>query len=368
MKRVLLSMFLAMALLAGALSGCATTPEPTEEAPVATEAVIATEEVVATEEVAAPEELYVVYITPSTESGYWGQYIKVGVENGLLDAETDFGVDVKYEYTGPALEASQDEYLAIMEGVIAKAPDAIVLGQLYPDSVGPLIKQATEAGIYVNLMSVGLDLPGDQYGTLYYGEQSDLGVLGAQTFYDAMQTKGLPMDGVVGIHMSVVVPFLEPRMTKFVETLHGLAPDLTLLDTQYNENDVNNAISLMEAQLATYGDKLVGFYGGNNVTGDAIVRVIQESGGADTLVGVAVDSDPAEIEGMRAGYMDGLVVQTPYAQAHSAAYGAVRYLVTGEEDPDTMNMPASVVTPDAMDTPEAAALLDPMLQARDEQP
>lgn len=367
MKRTLLAILVVMGLLAAALSGCAQAPAATE-APAAVEAPAATEAPVATEAPAAPEEPYIVYITPSTESGYWGQYIRVGVENCLLDAEKEFGVDVKYEYTGPALEASQDEYLAIMEGVMAKQPDAIVLGQLYPDSVGPLIKQATEAGIYVNLMSVGLDLPGDQYGTLYYGEQSDLGVLGAQRFYEAMQEKGLPMDGVVGVHMSVLVPFLEPRMTKFVETLQGLAPELTILETQYNENDVNNAITLMEAQLATYGDKLVGFYGGNNVTGDAIVRVIQESGRADELVGVAVDSDPAEIEGMRAGFLDGLVVQTPYAQACAAALGAVRYLVTGEEDPDSMNMPASVVIPDTMDTPENAALLDPMLQARDEKP
>jgi ribose transport system substrate-binding protein len=115
----------------------------------------------------------------------------------------------------------------------------------------------------------------------------------------------------------------------------------------------------MEAQLATYGDELIGFFGGNNVTGDAIVRVIEESGRADTLVGVAIDSDPAEIEGMRNGYLDALVVQTPYDQAYNSVMSAVEHLVEGTEFPDEVNMPASVITPENMDDPDMAALLDP---------
>src|SRR5690606_9434146 len=157
-----------------------------------------------------------------------------------------------------------------------------------------------------NFISLGADLPGDKFGTLYYCDQPQQGELAAQAFYDAMVAKDLPMDGVVGMHMSVVVPVLEEKLNMFRETLQELAPDLTILETQYNENDFNNAISLMETQLATYGDEFVGFFGGKNVTGDGIVRVIEESGRADTLVGVAIVSDPAEIEGMRNGYLDAL--------------------------------------------------------------
>jgi ribose transport system substrate-binding protein len=313
----------------------------------------------------SPEELYLVYLTPSTESGYWGEYVRIGVENAVMDAEEEYGVTINYEYAGPALESSQDEYLSILEGVIAKGPDALVIGQLAPDAVAPFIADATEMGTYVNLISVGVDLPGEQFGSLYYCDQPEQGALAAQAFYDAMVAKGLPMDGVVGVHMSVVVPILEAKIQNFVDTLQEMAPELTLLETQYNENDVNNGITLMEAQLAAYGDELIGFFGGNNVTGDAIVRVIEESGRADTLVGVAVDSDPAEIEGMRNGYLDALVVQTPYDQAYNAVASAVAHILTGEEFADEVNMPASVVTPENMDDPDMAALLDPTILARE---
>ena len=40
------------------------------------------------------------------------------------------------------------------------------------------------------------------------------------------------------------------------------APDLECLDTLYNENDVNNAQSNVETQISTYGDELIGLYGG----------------------------------------------------------------------------------------------------------
>ncbi len=365
MKRNLLSLCLLLAVLSLALAGCGSSnvEEPTVDQPAATEAVA--EEPAAEEPAAeAPQELHIVYVTPSTESGYWGGGVRIGVENAVQDAEEEFGISINYEYAGPALEASQDEFMAILESVIAKQPDAIALGQLAPETVAPLVSDATAMGSYVNLISIGVDLPGEEFGTLFFCDQPEQGEMAAQAFYDAMVAEGLPMDGVVGVHMSVVVPILEEKIQNFVTTLQGLAPDLTILETQYNENDVNNGISLMEAQLAAHGDQFVGFFGGNNVTGDAIVRVIEESGRADTLVGVAVDSDLAEVTGMRNGFLEALVVQTPYDQGYNAVMSAVEHLLNNTEFPDEVNMPASVITPANMDEPAMAALLDPTLLQR----
>lgn len=369
MKKNLLYLALALVLVV-AFAGCAqpapeqpAAEEPAAEEPAAEEPAV--EEPAEEEPAAEVEELHIVYVTPSTESGYWGEYVRIGVENAIKDIEEEYGVPVKYEYQGPALEASQDEFLSILEGVIAKEPDGIALGQLYPDSVKPLVEQAAERGIYVNFISLGVDgLADEDYGSLYYCDQPEQGALAAQAFYDAMVEKGLPMDGTVGVHMSVVVPILEEKIQMFVDTLQELGPELTILETQYNENDVNNGIALMENQLATYGDDLIGFFGGNNVTGDAIVRVIEESGRADSLVGVAVDSDPVEIEGMQNGYLDALVVQTPYDQAYNATKGIAVFVIDGEQGEKAVNMPASVVTPANMEEPEMQALLDPTLLAR----
>jgi ribose transport system substrate-binding protein len=358
MKKSLLFVVTTIFALTFALSACGKTPAATATTAPATQAPAAT---VTT--APAAKELTVVYVTPSTESDYWAKYVGIGIENALKDAETKYGVKINYSMQGPAAESSGDEYLTIFEGVIAKKPDIILMGQLQPEAVAPFVADATAAGIRVNLISVGLTLPMDQYGTLFYCDQVDIGARGAQAFYDALVAKKLPMDGVVGVHMSVVVSVLEPRMTNFRDTLQKLAPKLTILETQYNQNDVNNGISLMEAQLAANGDKIIGFYGGNNVTGDAIVKVIQESGRTN-LVGVAVDSDPAEITGMAAGYLDALIVQTPYDQAYNAASDAIAFVLDGVDQyaaADSVNMAGKVVTPANMNTEEIKALLDPTI-------
>ena len=111
-------------------------------------------------------------------------------------------------------------------------------------------------------------------------------------------------------------------------------------------------------------DELVGFFGECNISGDGVARVIAESGRADTLVGVAVDSDPAEIEALRNGHLDALIVQTPYDQGYGAVMGIAEYYMEGIDGPDEVNMPAVVVTGENMDEPEMAALLDPTLLAR----
>jgi ribose transport system substrate-binding protein len=359
MKKNLLIMLSLLVVFTLALSACGGTSDATSAEDTTTEETAA--EAPAEE---AAEPLTIVYVTPSTESDYWGQYVAIGIENAILDIEEQYGVTVDYSMQGPAAESSGDEFLAILEGVIAQQPDIILLGQLQPDAVAPLVADATAAGIRVNLISIGVELEGDEFGTLFFCDQVEQGALAAQAFYDAMVANNLPMDGVVGMHMSVVVPILEAKLQNFRDTLQGLAPDLTILETQYNENDVNNGISLMEAQLATYGDQLVGFFGGNNVTGDAIVQVIQESG-RDNLIGVAVDSDPAEIEGMANGYLDALIVQTPYAQGYGATMDAAAYVLEGtESESDEINMPAQVITPANMNDEAMQALLDPTLLRR----
>ena len=360
----LLIILLAVSMVATfSLAGCKEEAAPAEEAAV--------EEAPAEEEVApaAGETLKIVYLTPSTDSGYWGVQVAVGVENAIVDIKKQYGVEVEYEMVGPVQENQFDEYMATLEAVISQQPDGIVMGQLNPDAVAPLVQEATEKGIRVNLVSIGVEPPltGEQYGQLFYCDQPEQGKLAAESYVASLQEKGLPLNGVTGVHMSIVVPILEEKINMFISTLQELAPDMTILETQYNENDINNGIALMETQLATYGDELVGFFGGNNVTGDAIVKVIEESGRSDSLVGIAVDSDTLEVEGMRNGYLDGLVVQTPYDQAYNATMGIAEFVLDGIDGPDSVNMPASVVTPANMDTPEMQALLDPTILKYEEE-
>lgn len=358
MKRTILWLCTIMVIAGMLLTACATPAAPTTAPQTKTEEPAAAKETVPP----AKKELKIVYVTPSTESGYWGSYVLIGIQNAVKDIEAKYGVKVTLDVQGPTAESMQDQFMSTLEAVISQKPDGIALGQLNPDAVAPLVKQATEKGIRVNLISIGVNLKSNEFGTLYDCDQPQQGELAANAYVDALKAKGLPLNGVTAVHMSVVVPILEEKIQKFKDTLKQLAPDMEILETQYNQNDVNNGISLMQNQLATYGDKLVGFFGGNNVTGDAIARVIEESKKADKLVGVAVDSDPAEIEAMSKGYLDALVVQTPYEQAYQATMDIATYVLEGKDSGvDRVNIPAGVVTPKNMNETDMKALLDPTI-------
>ena len=134
----------------------------------------------------------------------------------------------------------------------------------------------------------------------------------------------------------------------------------------YNENDVNNAQSNVETQISTYGDELIGLYGGNNVSGDGIALALGSAGMGDKVVGIGVDSDSLEIEALENGNLYAIVVQTPYEQGYNAVMNAYTYLETGKntETEKHIDCTSQVVTAENMDTEESQALLNPKILAK----
>lgn len=308
----------------------------------------------------------VVYLTPSTESEYW-QYNEVGIRNAIADLAEE-GIKVNLTVTGPATEAESDAYIKAFESVIATNPDAIITATLIPDGTVPKAIEAQQAGIYVNFVGMGLEGGnkneyGDYYGVHYYCDNMIIGETAAAAMLKAFKERGIEPKGKIGMHMSVIVETLEERMDGFKAYMKEHAPELECLDTLYNENDVNNAQSNVETQISTYGDQLIGLYGGNNVSGDGIALALKGAGLGDKIVGVGVDSDSLEIEALGEGNLYAIIVQTPYEQAYTALKNAVNYVLTGvnDETQKHVNCTSQVVTKENMDTDEARALLNPKI-------
>lgn len=317
---------------------------------------------------AAQDTYELAFVIPGTDSQYWNQYCGTGVKNAIIDIQDEFGVTVNMSLTGPSAEGATDEYLNILEGVIAKKPDVIITATMEPEGTAPLIKEAHDQGIYVNLFSLGISEGYEEdYGALYYCNQPEQGKLAAEEIVRQLNEKNIPLEGTVGMHLATSVPILEEKMQMFVDTMAELAPNITVLDTLYNENDVAKAQANVETQISTYGDDLIGFFGGNNLSGDGIVLAVQNAGIKDRIASVAVDSDDIEIQGLKDGTLGGIIVQTPYAQAYNATYDALKGLITGEYvQEDLMNYPADVVTLANMEEPDYAALLNPLILAKEQ--
>lgn len=313
------------------------------------------------------KEFTVVYLSPSTESEYW-QYGEIGIRNAIADLEEKEGIKINFSVSGPASESETDGYIKAYENVIASKPDAIITATLAPDGTVPKTQEAQNAGIYVNFVSMGLEGGdsneyGEYYGVHYYCDNTLIGETAAKCMLDGLTESGIEHKGKIGMHMSVVVETLEERMNGFKAYMAENAPEIECLDTLYNENDVNNAQSNVETQISTYGDELIGLYGGNNVSGDGIALGLKNARSDRKILGIGVDSDSLEIEALEAGDLYAIVVQTPYEQGYRALENAIHYLMTGEntETDKHINCPSQAITKENMDSEESKALLDPTI-------
>lgn len=385
MKKKVLAGLLCVAMSTTLLAGCGgssddSTAEATE-APAETEAAEETEGEAAAEETteetgaeetadASGEEYDVIYLSCSTASEFW-QYVGFGIENAAQDMEEEYGITVNLQTTGPSEESETEAYVTSFEEAIAAQPDAIVTATQVADATVPKATEATQQGIVLNFVNCGLSTPDvtdydDIYNQFYYCSNETIGQLAAQTMLEKMEEKGIEPSGVVAMNFSVVNETLGARMTGFSDYMAENAPDIECTEVYYNNNELETAQSNVENQISTYGDELVGIYGGQNISGNGAALAAVAAGINDRVVVIGVDSDATEIQALADGTLDGLVVQDAYTQGYKTCENAIRTLVEGE-NPETeqkINCEPTAITKENMDTEEMQQLLDPTLLAR----
>ena len=311
------------------------------------------------------QEFDIIWVSCSTASDFW-QYQQIGMENAVIDMQDQYNIKINFSTVGPAQEAQTEDYLAAFENAIASKPDAIISATQVPDSTRSISKAAMDAGIVVNFTNCGLETLdsneySDCYNQFYTTVSADIGDMAGKWMLEQLQAAGLT-EGTIAMEFSMVNPSLQPRMDNFQKYIMDNS-DFVVLDCKYNNNDLNLAQQDIENEISTYGDKLVGIYGANNISGDGIALAVQNAGIADKVITIGVDSDPTEIQALEDGYLDAIFVQDAYGQGYAALKNAVETLLQGS-NPETeqkIAMPPECVTTANMKEEKYAALLDPSI-------
>lgn len=318
---------------------------------------------------ATGEAINVTWVSCSTESEFW-QYQELGIRAAAQDMAEKHGVEINVTTVGPATEAETEAYIRAFENAIASQPDIIISATQVPDSTRSVSKEAMNQGIVVNFTNCGLETLdsteySDCYNQFYTTVSADIGDIAGEFMLQRLEEKGIPLEGVIAMEFSNVNPALQPRMDNFKAYVEANAPGITVLDTLYNNNSLEQAQADIENQIATYGDELIGIYGANNISGNGIALAVQNAGIADKVVAIGVDSDATEIAALEAGNLDCIIVQDAYGQGYAAMENAVETLITGTnpESEQKIAMAPEVVTTENMKEDKYAALLDPTLLA-----
>jgi len=248
-----------------------------------------------------------VFVTPLMANPYWDV-----VEQGWKDAAAKLGANV--DYIGPTA-LSLDDMIKYMETAIAQKVDGIATMALNAEAMKKPIADAKAAGIPVVL--VDTDSTNSQRDA-YAGTSN----------YAAGQTAGQYMAKITGGKATIAIltgrldqPNLVARVDGFKNAISKF-PGMKVVDMQPDDSDLQKGIQAAEAMLLA-NPGIDAMFGSEGFGAPALGKVVKEAGKAGKIRVVGFDDLPESVDYIRAGVVDGVVVQKQYVMG----YRAVEYLL-----------------------------------------
>jgi ribose transport system substrate-binding protein len=322
-------------LLAAVLSSCtcAGDPPPTTEAPAAE----------------APEahgRTTIAVIPKGTTHVFWRS-----VHAGALRAAHDLDVDILWQ--GPQREDDRAGQIRVVEDMITRHVDAIVLAPLDTAALVPVATEAVGEGIPVIVFDSGMTWDG--LTSFVATDNHAGGALAAER-----------LGTLLGGHGRVMVMRYQEgsdstaqREAGFLETLRAHYPEIEIVsDNQYGGATTETAYATAEALLVRFPE-IDGVFTPNESTTFGMLRALTDADRAAVKL-VGFDANEAMVAALRQGRIAGLVLQDPERMGELAVRTAVSRL-RGETVDARIDTGATVVTQENMDEPGVHRLLAPDL-------
>lgn len=273
-------------------------------------------------------------------SDFW-----IKVKAGADSAGKELGVDIIWN--GPTLETDVAGQVAIVENFLNKHVDAIVLAACDTKALIPVVEKADAMGIPVITIDSGLDsdIPKSFIATD--------NILGAEKAADIL-VKLIGGKGKVGC-----IPFVPGAATSIMREQgfrNGIAkyPNVVLSAVQYCQSDVALAMSVTENILTAHPD-LAGIFAANNLAAIGAAQAIVARGMKGKVKLVAFDAAPNELQALREGVVQALIVQRPFTMGYLGVKSAYDVL-QGKTLEKRIDTGVFVLTHENMNDPEVVEM------------
>lgn len=234
---------------------------------------------------------------------------------GAQEAADRLGVNYQWVVPQNTQGATQ---VKIMEDLIARNVSGIAISVNEPKSVEGVIKQAMDAGIKV----VTFDSDSANSGrSMYIGTiNTEAGVTMGNSMAEALGGKGK----VAIVTGQLGASNLNERIDGVKKALEAY-PEIEIVAVEGTEDDLAKAVSVTEALLRANPD-LAGIFGMSQVGGPAVAKVLAQKEFADrkgVLKVFAFDDLPDTVQGVKDGFIDGIMVQRPVTMGRLAVESLV---------------------------------------------
>lgn len=296
------------------------------------------------------------FIIKTPNSDYWQMCLAGGKA-----ATQQLGLQ-GLQFTGANSEANIPAQIALVEDAIAKRPDFLVLAPTNATALDATIEKVSAAGIKVILIDSAANTT--SYVTFLATDNHAGGILAADTLAAAIRRKTGSARGQVAYSTFLSgVGSLTLRDQGFLQQLRAY-PGLELVAHKDAAGDQSVKPIGIVADTLTRFPNLVGYFSDSLITLQGAVTAFRENRVDSRKVSlVGFDPSPQLVRELRAGGIDGIILQDPFQMG----YGGVAYGVlaaAGVSTPKFINTGVTAATPANVDSPVIAGLLDPIARTR----
>lgn len=271
----------------------------------------------------------------------------LGVKSGAEAAAAECGASVVWQ--GPPKETEIAQQINIVQDMITRGVSAIVMAACDENALAAVIGQADQAGIPVVMVDSGVksDIP----KTLVATDNHAGAKMAAEVLAELMDGKG-----ELGL-----LPFIsgaatsEIRERGFKEGVDAY-PDMEIVTTHYTQSDVSTAMNVTSDMLTAHPN-LGGLFATNEPGAIGAAQALRAAGKAGQVKLVGFDATEEEVNALKEGVIQALIVQDPFKMGYEGVKAAVASL-QGETVPPLIDTGVTVVTVENLESDEVQALLN----------
>lgn len=292
----------------------------------------------------AKDEMYIPVVSKGYQHEFW-QTVKLGSDTAAKE------LGVKTSFVGPAAETQISEQIQLMEDMMARQPDAILLAALDSNALVVPVEEAKSRGIEIATFDSGInsEIP-----------KSFIATNNVKAGADAAKTLGkmLSGEGKVGIiaHVAGTQNAME-RSNGFIDAMAKHYPNIKVLEVQYSDGDPQKAMDKTIDMVRANPD-ISAVYATNEGSTLGVANAIDSLGIAGKVKVMGFDSTEGIIAFLKAGTIQGFVVQDAY-QIGYQGLKTLYNVLEGKKVTSVIDIPVKVVTAENIDNPDMQTLLYP---------
>ena len=280
------------------------------------------------------------------------------IHAGAVKASRDLaaaGTPVDVIWKGPLREDDREQQIQVVEGFVAQRVDGIVIAPFDRNALARPVDEAKAAGIPVVVIDTGVESQAPV--SLVASDNHRGGEIAADELARLLNEKGK----VILLRFQQGVASTEAREAGFEERMRTAHPGVEIVSSNQHAGATRDtAKTAAENLLNRYGGEVGGIFTPNESSTVGTLLALEDSGRAGKIRFIGFDTSPDFVPAMRAGKMDGIIVQNPFAMGELGVKTMVRHL-RGETVEKRIDTGVTLITPAALDAPESKRLLSPPL-------